>query len=234
MKYTAEILTSAIVVIGNFNPAIFTPDWLELNGLIGEGDADTARDGSQGRDMIITRKVATFESDWFALEVLENKFTLTSKGALSPAFKDLAIGVFQLVSHTPVMAVGLNFMGHFKLANEDDYHRIGDVLAPKKIWQSLYPDDMSGLADLSIRIQHGNRGEKLESNDEKRIAIKPSDKFKFGVFQSYNDHRNISLDNEDDLRPAERVVRIIDSDWESSWGDAVRVFDGVMTMTLEQ
>lgn len=234
MKHTAEILTSSIVVIGNFNPAIFTPDWLELNDLIGEGDADTVREGSEGREMIITRQVTTFESEWFVLEVLENKFSLTSKGALSPAVKDLAVGIFQLVSHTPIIAVGLNFIGHFKLASEDEYHKIGDILAPKDIWQKLYPNDAPGLADLSIRIQHGGRGKKLESNDEKRITVRPSNIFKTGVHLSYNDHRDVRLADEDNPRPAERVASIIDNDWELSWRDAIRVFDGVLIMALKQ
>jgi hypothetical protein len=40
VAYTAEILASTIVAVGDFNPAIFTADWLEANGLIGSDDAD--------------------------------------------------------------------------------------------------------------------------------------------------------------------------------------------------
>ena len=232
MAHTPEILTSSIVVVGDFNPAIFSPDWLERNGLIGKGDADTVRDGSQGKSLLVSHQVVTFETKWFALQVLENQFSLTSKDALSPAFKDLAVGIFQLVPHTPVTAVGLNFLGHFKLATEDEYHRVGDVLAPKDIWKGLYPDDGPGLADLTIRIQRWTRGEALKTKDEKRISVQPSSKIKFGVFLSYNDHYDVSTTVEDNLRSAERVATIIDNKWESSWEDAVRVFDGVLSKTL--
>lgn len=233
MAHKAEILTSLIVVVGNFNPAIFSPDWLARNGLIGDADADTAREGDQGRQMIVSKQVVTFETGWFALQVLNNRFSLTSKGALSPALKDLAVGIFQLVPHTPVTAVGLNFMGDFKLTSEDGYHHVGDVLAPKDIWNALYPDECGGLADLTIRIQHGTRGEPLETKDEKRISVQPSNKIKFGVYLSYNDHHDLSV-TEDNLRPAERVATIIDNQWESSWHDAVRVFDLVLSMALEK
>ncbi len=233
MAYTPEILTSAIIALGDFNPAIFSPDWLERNGLIGKDDADSAREGDQGRSMIISRQVATFTTGWFTIQVLENQFSLTSEGAFSPAFKDLAVGILQLVPHTPVTAVGLNFIGHFKLANEIDYHRVGDVLAPKDIWKSLCPDDAPGLASLSVRIQRGTRDEPLETKDEKRITLQKSKKFKFGIYLAYNDHHDVS-DVDDELRPAEHVAAIIDNQWEFAWQDALRLFDGVFSMALKK
>jgi hypothetical protein len=232
VAHTAEILTSSIVAVGAFNPAIFSPDWLERNDLIGKGDADIVREGTEGKSLLVSHQVAFFETKWFALQVLENQFSLTSKDALSPAFKDLGVGIFQLVPHTPVTAVGLNFTGHFKLASQDEYHRVGDVLAPKAIWQALYPDELPGLADLTIRIQRGGRGEQLKTKDEKRISVQPSNKIKFGVFLTYNDHHDVSASDADNLRPAERVASVIDSEWESAWRDAVRVFDGVLSAAL--
>ncbi len=234
MVRTAEILTSAIVAVGDFNPAIFSPDWMERNKLIGKDDADSVREGRQGKPLLISHQVATFETKWFALQVLENQFSLTSKDALSPAFKDLAVSIFQLVPHTPVSAVGLNFLGHYKLASEDEYHRVGDVLAPKGIWEELYPDAMPGLADLTVRIQRGSRGEPLKTKDEKRISVQPSEKIRFGVFLSYNDHHDVSARDEDNLRSGERVATLIDSEWESSWRDADRVFDGVLSRALSK
>ena len=232
VPHTADILTSVIIAVGDFNPAIFSPDWLERNNLIGKDDADAVREGGQGKALLVSHQVATFETKWFALQVVENQFSLTSKDALSPAFKDLAVGIFQLVPHTPVTAVGLNFLGHFKLASEDAYHRVGDKLAPKDIWKTLYPDESPGLADLTIRIQHWTRGEPLNTKDEKRISLQPSSKFKFGAYLTYNDHHDVTGTYEDNLRPAERVAGVIDNEWGSSLNDAVRVFDGVLSKAL--
>lgn len=236
MAYAAEILTSVIVAVGDFNPAIISPDWLERNGLIGADDADTAREGSQGRQMIVSHQVSTFETEWFTLQVLEDRFSLTSKAVLSPAFKDLAIGIFQLVPHTPVIAVGLNFLGHFKLPNVDDYYRLGDVLAPKDIWETLYPSESNsaGLMEINIKIQPAPRGEQPKTKDEKHIKVQSSQKIKFGVLLSYNDHHDVGTADEDNLRPAEKVAAVIDKEWEHSWKDAVRVFDDVLTMALRK
>lgn len=233
----AEILSSAIVVLGDFNPAIFSPDWLDRNALIGKADADEARERTSGQPLLVSHQVSAFETKWFALQVVENQFSLTSKDALSPAFKDLAVGMFQLVPHTPVTAVGLNFLAHFKLGSKEEFHRVGDVLAPKTIWNDLYPEEAAGLADLTIRIQRNKRGEPLKTKDERRISVQPSNKIRFGVYITYNDHHDVTVSKDgeevDKVRPAERVATIIDNQWESSWRDAVRVFDGVLSKALE-
>ena len=231
MAHTAEIFTSSIVAVGDFNPAIFSPDWLERNKLIGEGDAIAAREGSQGRPLLVSHQVTTFESEWFGLQVLENQFSLTSKGVLSPAFKDLAVGIFQLVSHTPVHAVGLNFVGHIKLANEEEYHKVGDVLAPKEIWDTLYQDESAGMEQITIRFQLGRRDKPGNSKDEKRFTVQPSRSIKYGVILSLNDHHDVTM-GDDDLTPAERVAIIVDKQWEHAWGDANRVFDQVLSMAV--
>jgi hypothetical protein len=134
---------------------------------------------------------------------------------------------------TPVVAVGLNFLGHFKLKDEDEYHRVGDVLAPKAIWRSLYPEHWVGLAELSIFIQPGGRGKPPETNDARRITVQPSTRIKYGIQMSYNDHHQVQT-TDDPIRPAERVAAIIDEQWESSWQDAVRDFDTVLSMALNR
>jgi hypothetical protein len=229
VAFTAEIFTSAIIVVGDFNPAIFSPDWLERNDLIGEGDAIAAREGKAGRHPLVSHQVTTFETDWFTLQVLDTQFSLTSKGVLSPAFKDLAVGIFQLVPQTPVKAVGLNFIGHFKLESQELHHKIGDVFAPKDIWGGLYPDEFVGLEQLVIRIQRGSREKGADSNDEKRITLQRSNKFKYGIHLSFNDHHDVTTCDESDLTPAENVAKIVDEQWQFDWDDAVRVFDQLLS-----
>jgi hypothetical protein len=230
VAHTAEIqiFTSSIVAAGDFNPAIFSPDWLERNKLIGEGDATVAREGSQGRQLLVSHQVSTFESEWFALQVVENQLSLTSKGVLSLAFKDLAAGIFQLVSHTPVTAVGLNFVGQYKFASEENYHKVGDVLAPKGIWSTLYPDECAGLEQITIRFKRGTRDKPEETKDEKRITLQPSRNIKYGVSLSLNDHHDVTV-GEGELTPAERVAIIVDEQWEPVWRNAVDVFDKLLS-----
>jgi hypothetical protein len=233
VNYVAEVFTSSVVALGRFNPAIFTPDWLEFNRLIGRDDAQGVRESVGKQQLIVSNQVAAFESEWFAIQVLQDKFTLESRGALSPAFKDLVVGIFQLVPHTPITGLGMNFLGHFKMRSADLYHRVGDVLAPKKIWNELYPDETAGLGELQIKIEQGTRERPVETKDVKRIAVKQSGLFKLGIFFSYNDHRDFGGSAEPSMRPAEKAAQLIDREWEASWQDAERVFDAVLAKTLE-
>lgn len=229
MTKTAEIFGSSIVAVGAFNPAIFSPDWLERKDLIGQGDAD---DATRSSSIVVSHQATVFETEWFALQVFENQFSLTSKGALTPAVKDLAVGILSLVPHTPISAIGLNFLAHFRLNTETEYHKIGDVLAPKTIWNGLYPEQGSaGLANLSIRIQDAERGSAPRSGNEKRISVQPSSKLKLGVFMSLNDHREI-MASDHGASPAEQAASIVDLDWQNSCDDAVRVFGQVISNAL--
>lgn len=232
MTRTAEIFGSSIVAVGAFNPAIFSPEWLERNGLIGAQDAEAVR---QSSSYIVTHQVSVMETDWFALQILENQFSLTSKDALSPAIKDLAVGILSLVPQTPVSAVGLNFFGHYRIATEDEYHKIGDVFAPKEIWNELFPDpnNSAGVGDLMIRVAPVPRGRIPETGDEKRISLQPSTKIKMGIFLSYNDHHVIRADEGDNLTMAEYAVKVINDGWQSSWEDSIRVFDGLISKALD-
>lgn len=226
----ADIFSSSIVAVGAFNPAIFTPDWLERNNLIGKADLE---DAQKSASLVVSHQVSVCETDWFALQVLEEQLSLTSKGPLTPAFADLAIGILTLVPHTPISAIGLNFLGHYRLANTDEYHQVGDVLAPKKIWDTLYPEEHTnaGLADLTIRIQHTDMNRDPLSDDEKRISIQPSTKVRYGVFFAYNDH-HVVASNHESVTSAERATDIIIANWESSWQDAIRVFDGILLQAM--
>lgn len=226
MSFTKEIFTSSIVAVGDFNPVIFTPDWLERNNLIGDGDAMEARDGNQGRKLLISHQITTFATEWFVIQVLENQFSLTSKGVLTPAFKDLATAIFQLLPQTPVKAVGLNFNGHFKFSDAKEYHSVGDVLAPKDIWSKLYPDLTVGMEQLTILFQQGTRENPAENKDEKRVTVKPSGNFKHGISLLLNDHYEVRSESE--VLPAVQVARHIEEQWDYKWTESESMFTQIL------
>jgi hypothetical protein len=230
VSYSAEIFGSSIVLVGSFNPAIFTPDWLEQHKLIGSGDADYAR---TAENLLVSHQVTVCETEWFALQVLENQFSLTSKGALSHAFQDLAESMASLVPHTPVTALGLNFLGHYKLATEAEYHRVGDVLVPKNIWSELFDPntEAAGMADVTVRIQHAKRGEQVTDPDELRIQVQPSSRVKFGVFLSCNNHREWFARKPQGKANAEGAAEVISAEWEPAWHRAESIFDVLLTKT---
>lgn len=239
MAATLEIFDSSIVAIGAFNPAILSPDWLERNNLIGKTDAAAAK---QLDSLVITHQFSVIETDWFVLQVLENQFSLMSKGAVTPMLKDLAVGILSLVPQTPITAVGLNFMGHYKFSNVAEYYKIGDVLAPKNIWEQVFSSNDQGtgngenqaigLANITIKIQPCKRDETPLTRDEKNITLQPSTKIRGGVIFSLNNHKNVSEQRDENLTAAEYAAQIIDRDWEESNAESIKIFERTISLAL--
>jgi len=225
-----EIFGSAIVVLGAFNPAIFTPDWLEHHKLIGGEDADKARQGA----IVVSRQISRFETDWFVLQVTDEQFSVTSNGPLAPAIKDLAVGALSLLPHTPVRALGVNFFAHYKMSTTDEYHKVGDVLAPKDIWSAMFAGEerSAGLIDLTIAIEPAKRGDKPKTPDKKRLTIQPSSKVPSGIFLSYNDHHELPADGKE--KPTiDWCIKTIEEQWQPIWEDSKRVFEGVIDHAIK-
>ena len=232
MSRQAEIFASSIVCVGSFNPPILTPGWLERHKLIGSQDAEAAR---SSKPLLITNEVAQFETDWFSLQVLGNQFALNSKGAVTEAFKDLMFGILTILPQTPITAIGLNFMAHYKLANLTDYNAIGDALAPKPIWRELFPgvDAHPGLIDLAIRIQTVDPKTQIaKSKSHTNVTVQPSQLVPRGVFILCNDHHDLSEGKEVETLPAMRAAALVDECWESARQDALRVMEGLVDKAL--
>lgn len=230
MTYTAEIFGSTIVAVGIFNPATFSVDMLKENGLLGAEDADLARD--QG-SYVLTRQVSTLETEWVRLQVLENQLLIMSKGALSPAVRDIAVGILSLLSYTNISAVGLGFFGHYKMSSRADYHRVGDVFAPKTIWNDIFPTENhnTGMETLTVTVQPARREENAAMRNVKQITLQPSKLILDGLFLSCNDHV-VEADDHTEIGTAERVARLIGAKWEPSWVEAVKLFESLISKAL--
>jgi len=233
MAATIESFGSSIVVLGNFNPPIFTPNWLNKNGLIGDGDVEFAE---KAASLAITPDLSRFETEWFRLQVLAEQFSLTSKGALTPLLKDLAMSIFTIVDHTPVSAIGINFEANYKLSSADELHKIGDTLVPKNIWHAIYPESdhqSVGMANLIVSIDPCKREDKPEADIKKNISVRRSTVTPNGIFFSFNDHYTISKSEISQNTSANFVVRRIDEFWEVSMNEAKKVFETIIDKSLE-
>jgi len=228
-RYTQESLETVIVGAGRFNPAIFTPDWLVHTGLIGEGDAEFARGHA---NFGVVGDLAVVETEWFRLQVLREQMQLASKGVMSPAIRDLAVGIFRLLSHTPITAVGLNFHSHWTIISDADLFKIGDVFAPKRIWRELFPELEPGTQDVTIKLERNRRGstERVTRNETK-VTLQPSAQVPHGVFLSMGHHIQDPFDTEANAGTASRIV---DQEWERAWTEARSVFDRLISSALSE
>ena len=138
----------SIVLLGNFNPAIFHPVWFSKQGLIRDEEATRASIG------LIHKDVADFSSEWFRLLVTSDRFQLsTLQGGHDEELRDLAIGTFEVLAHSPIHAIGINGTVHFAVETVEEWHRIGHNLVPKEVvWNEiLTTPGMNGVAVQGVR-----------------------------------------------------------------------------------
>jgi len=228
---TAEF-GSSIVTVGDINPAIFSADWLFRNQLIGEGDRDAVINSPT---TVVSHQATVCETDWFRLQALPNQLVVASKGALSPALRDLAEGIFLLLPHMPVTAIGLNFHGHYQVSNQADWHKVGDALAPKSIWKELFPesDYYVGLANLQVKATRGAREDSMNPTaDGISVQVMPSGLVRPGVFLTLNDHRGSFASDVGVRSAAEQAAVLVSTEWDQTWVFATRTFEALLSKAI--
>src|SRR5687768_10210575 len=123
---------TAIVLRGSFNPAIFHPEWYRARGLLSEPEIQEAE------IKIVSQQVSSFTTNQFEFFVSDDAFQIATNHP--PAYellRDLVLGTFKILSHTPIRLMGLNRQVHVDAGPEDRWNDIGNRLAPKRYWERV-------------------------------------------------------------------------------------------------
>ena len=120
MRPQLEIQAVNIVLRGQFNPAIFHPTWFAAQNLIRPQEAESA-------DVkIIHANLAVFDIEWLQVSITQDRFMVaTSQEAYYEVLRDLAVGTFTLLNHTPLQVMGINQEFHYALESEQAWHTVG-------------------------------------------------------------------------------------------------------------
>lgn len=207
----------SIVLLGSFNPSIFQPAWLAAEGLIRKTEAESAK------PLVIHAELSQLEFDGYDLLVTTDRFQLkTQLRPNFPVIRDLCLGIFGILSHTPLRALGINSEAVFDLGTRERRHAFGHALAPKpKFWAPVMEDPLlAGITVLSGRPSP--RG-------DIRVRVNPEPG---GADSKVRIHINDEYVRLDGLKatPGSRAVL---SALEESWNDAdefaKRLFEHLMT-----
>lgn len=168
---------TSIVVAGRFNPLIFSPAWLRLHNLVG------AREAEEATVQFIVPPAAVFSTEWLNVDVREDRMQLaTSMTKELDRLRDVAIGILEVLKETPIFALGINRDIHWRVPSAEQYHRFGDLLAPKEFWDRELT--LSGTAHLTVQ---GVRPDLWAGFI--RVMIQPSMVVQpQGVYAQFNDH----------------------------------------------
>lgn len=193
---------SAIVLLGDFNPSIFQPSWFRAEGLVSQKEVEIAE------VKIIHRDVSVFTLDWLKIEVIRERFEVqTTQAPYNEPLRDLVIGTFSLLKHTPLKMLGINNVMHFKFDTQDKWQEAERKLIVEGIWEKII--EKPGLKGLTI--------ESPRPDDLKgciRVIVEPSPKFRPGVVISFNDHYEVS--DEEKAAGADKITDILKSAWPES------------------
>ncbi len=202
-KYTLESQEAIIVLVGAFNPAIFHPEWLLRHNLISPDDSESAE------IEIVHNDISQFNFDWLKVAVQRNRFSIrTNDPSKFSPLRDLAVSIFSILDSTPIRQMGLNMSIRYKIDSENDWHKIGDTLAPKEIWRQSIPDRV-GLTSLTVQSPRED-----EYKGHINITVGPKDITERDVVFAINNHIEIPAD--DDHSPVQLITELWEKYLESS------------------
>ncbi|WP_295406994.1 hypothetical protein [uncultured Thiocystis sp.] len=211
----------AIVLIGDFNPMIFQPAWFALEGLIRRSEAEEA-------DIeIMHHDIASFRLDWVSVDVLADRFSAKIRSsAFRVSLRDLIVGTFSTLRHTPTKQLGINLTQRWRFATDAEWHNFGHYLAPKSPWNELLVQP--GMRGIHVQ---GSRPDDMLGHV--LVSAEP-DRSGF-VSLRVNDHFELPKDAETGGTAATMYfVEKIESDFDASLQRAEQLIEGLITGFLSQ
>lgn len=210
----------AVVILGDFNPAIFHPLWYAQNELIPKEEVGDAS------DVLTSDQVSTFLHNDVHFQVERHRFGLTTKDpSRAPYLRDLAVGTFTLLEHSPLSAIGLNRDMRFSMPTPDAWNEVGHCLAPKEPWMGIL--ESPGMRVVAME------GKRADCDaDHVSIRVQPASGLENGVFVAVNQHYNLKTSDRVSIsdRNAE-AIRILNRDWHPFCGFAEQAANSLITKT---
>lgn len=193
MCFTVKRKRISIVLVGEFNPAMFQPEWFARNSVISVEEASIARD-SDGAPLIVTPQITMFKTSMFDVRIEQKRFTVSCSKEPWDLIKDFVDKTFEKLSGMAIDAYGYNYDAHYDVGGMDNLNYIGNYLAPKGPWITLFSDDVecrdvgNGLRSMKMV--------KTKANDKGRmtVVVEPSVTEQHGLFMACNDHNIVSQD----------------------------------------
>jgi hypothetical protein len=216
---TRRLHADSIVVLGSFNPSIFQPAWFAAQGLMTAGEAEDVR------IEVIHREIAAFSAEYWDLQCTTDSFSLVSDRApAAELLRDLTAGIFTLLAHTPLRAVGLNRIEHWEMADENAWDLLGLRLVPPKNWNLL---KLPGLRSLTVEGQRPD-----DYVGYIWVKVEPSARIGHGVFIEVNDHFVLTSPNDvgdaEGVDRASKLVDVLSTEWSNSRDRAKVIINGVI------
>ena len=229
MRIEPEISGVSVVLLGEFNPAIFTPAWFALHEILPSGVA------TNSKLQVAHEQVTAFSTDWLTLQVLTDRFSVDTLQAPYIRLRDIVARVFkEHLHHTPLKAFGINRNIHFQAPSSTSRDQLGRTLAPIAPWGECgrnlgFDGEHGGMT--SLKMSRGGP-EKRPASDIINVTVEPSNKVgqgRLGVYVGINDHYTI-----DDTKTGSvmRLMEVLDDNFETSLKQSDEIVDHIMSLVV--
>ena len=229
MRIEPEITGVSLVMLGHFNPAIFTPAWFGWHGLLSERTAEIAD------TQIVHPQIAMFNADWLNLHVQPESFLINTTQAPFIRLRDLAVRIFrEHLPHIPLKVLGINREVHFPLRSFGEQNRLGRLLAPVEPWgdwgKKLESDEEQGGMTSLTMTQINPEGRPL--GGRVNVVVQPSNQIgrgRPGVYVQVNDH--YIIENVESQMGTREIVMLLEDNFDESLRCADQIIDHIMSLT---
>ncbi|MBI1894642.1 MAG: hypothetical protein HYS14_11075 [Candidatus Rokubacteria bacterium] len=211
-EISCEIEGVNVVLLGNFNPRIFQPAWFAHHGLIRIEEAEAAE------NVVVVPELATFKAAWLTLQVTLERFDAsTADAAHFEALRDLVLGTFRLLEHTPFDKMGINRNMHYRVLPEERYVAFGHYLVPKTPWETVLQDPRTRSLTVEGLMTRETKAVKLT------VKVEPSLRVPSGVFISTNEHYEAPGDD-----AGRRLMMQLEQYWDDAHSTAKRIAEHLL------
>jgi hypothetical protein len=217
----------SIVLIGNFNPVIFNPDWLYRHELVSEEEFDSAKVN------VIHPDICNFTLGKYIFDVNANQFSIATTIGPWVSVLDLMGRIFgEILIHTPVRQFGINRDIHFSVGSEAVRNKIGHMLAPIDVWGNFGAeiaksegDLRGGMVRLTMQQSDRHNGFDVKLN----ATVEPSSRIKggTGIFVQMNNDWSLPEKSEDSTA---KVIAQLGAAFEKSIQRSEGIVDHIMSL----
>lgn len=199
MAIERESSLLSIVVVGDFNPAIFQPAWFAAEELLRPGEAEAAT------IEIVHPDVSIFTAEWVRVQVTRDRLHLqTERESHLVALRDLMVGALALLRHSPTRICGINHDVTLRFPNREGFDRFGWRLVPPSAWDAVLK--RPGMATLQ---EQGGRDDGREGWI--RVKVEPVLDDSLRTVVGVNDHVIVTERNES--RATLAIADFLVDDW---------------------
>gem|GEM_PF-557094 len=218
--FSRESEEASIVLVGSFNPAIFHPEWFVSHELIPQDDIKDAN------VEIVHQDLSKFSLQWLGIDVLRNKFIArTHDPSNFSALKDLMFSVFKILYHTPISQLGMNLITIYRIDTEEIWHKIGDTLVPKNIWEESLPKRI-GMTSVAVQSP---RQDSLDGFI--RVIVSSVRSEFYGV--SFNINSHVELNAKQHKETKYELTEIIAQYWEPALRVAREISERILRKAID-